>query len=138
MAHANHSEMSLVPLRCSAENHFRNDSLECQTRQRDKEQAMQIDIKQHTLDLADEGLLSIRDGQATRIQVQEGTLWITEEGDVKDTVLGRGEAYTIRRPGLAVLTALGASRITIDGPAREQRSARRIPADDLPALASCA
>ncbi|HWA11780.1 MAG TPA: DUF2917 domain-containing protein [Burkholderiales bacterium] len=99
---------------------------------------MQIDIKQHTLDLADEGLLSIRDGQATRIRVQEGTLWITEEGEVKDTVLGRGEVYTIRHPGLAVLTALGASRITVEGPAREQRGGRRIPAGDLPALATCA
>jgi hypothetical protein len=105
---------------------------------RDKEPAMKIDIKQHTLNLADEGLLSIRDGQATRIRVQEGTLWITEEGEVKDTVLGRGEAYVIRHAGLAVLTSLGASRITVEGPAREQRSARRIAAGDVPELASCA
>lgn len=98
---------------------------------------MKVDIKQQTLSLNDEGLLAIRDGQATRIRVQEGTLWITEEGEVKDTVLGRGESYTLRHAGLAVLTALGASRITLDGPGREQRSARRIAAGDVPELASC-
>ncbi len=98
---------------------------------------MRLDIKQHTLNLADEGLLAIREGQATRIHVQEGTLWITEEGEVKDTILGSGDSYTIRHQGLAILTALGASRITIDGPAQEQRAARRV-IGDVPELAQCA
>lgn len=98
---------------------------------------MKVDIKQHTLDLADEGLLAIRDGQATRIRVQEGTLWITEEGEVKDTILGHGDSYTIRHPGLAVLTSLGASRISIEGPTREVRGRRRIASGDVPELAAC-
>lgn len=99
---------------------------------------MNIDIKQHTLDLADEGLLAIRDGQSTRIRCHDGTLWITEEGEVKDTILGPGEGYTIRGQGLVVLTSLGASRVTIDGPARKERAARRLTAGDVPELASCA
>jgi hypothetical protein len=93
--------------------------------------------RQHVLDLAHEGLLAIRDGQSTRIRVQEGTLWVTEEGDVKDTVLGRGESYTLRRPGIAVLTALGATRIIVEGSAREQRSARHAVTGGVPELASC-
>ena len=98
---------------------------------------MNVDLKQQTLSLANEGLLAIRDGQATRIRVHEGTLWITEEGESKDTVLGSGESYTLRHGGLAVLTALGASRISLDGPGREQRSARRVATGDVPELASC-
>lgn len=98
---------------------------------------MKLDTRQHTLNLAHEGLLAIRDGQATRIRVQDGTLWITEEGEVKDTILGSGDSYTIRHPGLAVVTALGASRITIEGPARELRGSRNLAAGDLPELASC-
>lgn len=99
---------------------------------------MNIDIKQHTLDLADEGLLAIRDGQSTRIRCYDGTLWITEEGEVKDTILGAGESYTIRSPGLVVLTSLGASRIAIEGPARQGRATRRLATGDVPELASCA
>lgn len=98
---------------------------------------MKIDTRQHTLNLAREGLLAIRDGQATRIRVQDGTLWITEEGEVKDTILGSGDSYTIRHPGLAVVTALGASRITIEGPARELHGSRNPAAGDRPELASC-
>ena len=83
-------------------------------------------------------MLALRDARAARIRCLEGTLWITEEGDVKDTILGRGESYVVRTPGLAVITSLGASRLSIDGPARQQRGARRLAAGDVPELASCA
>jgi hypothetical protein len=77
---------------------------------------MRIEFTQSTLDLAPEGLLAIRDGHAARIRCDAGSLWITEEGESKDTILASGDSYTLRRPGLALLSALGASRITIAGP----------------------
>ena len=67
---------------------------------------MQPELTNHTLNLADEGLLAIRDGQTSRIRCHEGTLWITEEGEVKDTIVSAGETYTIRHRGLALLTSL--------------------------------
>jgi len=92
----------------------------------------------HTLDLAGEGLLSIRDGQAARIRCNEGMLWITEEGEVKDTILSAGDTYTIRHAGLTLLTAFGASRLTIEGHAEKVRSGRTMPRGDAPELAACA
>jgi hypothetical protein len=99
---------------------------------------MKPGLTHHTLDLANEGLLSIRDGQAARIRCNEGTLWITEEGESKDTILAAGESYTIRHPGLALLTSFGVSRITIEGPAKKVQAGRIVPPSDMPELASCA
>lgn len=99
---------------------------------------MEIELRQHALDLANEGLLALRDARDTRIRCLEGSVWITEEGDVRDTVLAKGETYTIRLPGLVVVTSLGASRLEIDGPAREQRSTFRPTLGVVPELASCA
>ncbi len=99
---------------------------------------MKPGLTHHTLDLTNEGLLSIRDGQAARIRCNEGMLWITEEGEIKDTILAAGESYTIRHPGLALLTAFGVSRVTIEGPAETVRAGHTVRPSDVPALASCA
>jgi hypothetical protein len=77
---------------------------------------MQIEINRSTLSLADEGLVAIRDGQGTRIVCHAGSLWITQECDVKDSVISAGESFTVRNPGLTLLTALSASELTIIEP----------------------
>ena len=77
---------------------------------------MQIEINRSTLSLANEGLVAIRDGQGTRIVCHKGSLWITQECDLKDTVIGAGESLTVRNPGLTVLTALSASELTVIEP----------------------
>ncbi len=78
-----------------------------------------IEFRQSTFELAREGLLAIRDGQGTRVEAHEGALWVTEEGDLKDTVVSAGESFTIRHAGLTVITALSASRLTVEEPVRE-------------------
>lgn len=98
---------------------------------------MQSRHTHHTLDLANEGLLAIRDGQAARIHCNEGMLWITEEGEVKDTILSAGDAYTIRHSGLALLTSFGASRVTIEGSAEKVKAGRTAPGRDMGELALC-
>ena len=77
---------------------------------------MQIEINHSTLSLADEGLVAIRDGQGTRIVCHAGSLWITQECDVKDSVISAGDSFTVRNPGLTLLTALSASELTIIEP----------------------
>ena len=77
---------------------------------------MQIEINRSTLSLAHEGLVAIRDGQGTRIVCHAGSLWITQECDVKDAVISAGESFTVRNPGLTLLTALSASELTIIEP----------------------
>ena len=77
---------------------------------------MQIEINRSILSLAREGLVAIRDGQGTRIVCHTGSLWITQECDVKDSVLIAGESFTVRNRGLTLLTALSASELTIIEP----------------------
>jgi hypothetical protein len=80
------------------------------------EVAMQIEINRSTLNLAREGLVAIRDGQGTRIVCNTGSLWITQECDPRDAVIAAGESFTVRNPGLTLLTALSASEVTIVEP----------------------
>ncbi len=74
---------------------------------------MKIETNRSILSLAREGLVAIRDGQGTRIVCHAGSLWITQECDVKDSVITAGESFTVRKPGLTLLTALSASELTI-------------------------
>jgi len=77
---------------------------------------MQIEINRSTLSLTRDGLVAIRDGHGTRIVCHAGSLWITQECDVKDAVITAGESFTVSHPGLTLVTALSASELTIIEP----------------------
>lgn len=77
---------------------------------------MQIEITRSTFTLAPAGLLAVQDGAGSRIVVRSGVLWITQEGDVKDTIVGPGEELTIRKSGRTVITALEATCLTLIEP----------------------
>jgi hypothetical protein len=83
---------------------------------------MQIEINRSTLSLAREGLVAIRDGQGTRIVCNAGSLWITQECDPKDAIITAGESFTVRNPGLTLLTALSASEVTVVEPYAEAQT----------------
>jgi hypothetical protein len=74
---------------------------------------MQIDISRSTINLARDGLIALRDAAGTRVFCQAGSLWITQEGEVKDAVLDSGEAFTVRNGGLTVITALRTSALAL-------------------------
>ncbi len=74
---------------------------------------MNIDISSSTITLAAGSLVSVRDGAGTRILCRTGSLWITQEGEVKDAVVHAGEVLTIRRPGRTVIGALEAASLAL-------------------------
>lgn len=43
-----------------------------------------------------------------RVECLAGTLWITQDGDPRDTVLGTGESFTADRDGRLLASAMGA------------------------------
>ena len=51
--------------------------------------------------------LQIATGQALRIHVQQGTLWLTEAGKQQDRVLQAGQHLLLTGPAQLVLSALG-------------------------------
>lgn len=74
---------------------------------------MNIDISSSTITLAPGSLVSMRDGAGTRILCRTGILWVTQEGEIKDTVVRAGEVLTIRRPGRTVISALEAASLAL-------------------------
>jgi hypothetical protein len=86
---------------------------------------MQEYIVQGSLGLTRGSLLRVEDGRHILVYVWEGELWITEDGDRSDRILGAGEWHRIERGGAALVYALQRSVVTLTAPEPE-RYARRI------------
>jgi len=59
--------------------------------------------------------LRIRDGQGQGIAVFTGRVWITQDADRRDVILGTGESFTFDRPGLALVQALSDTSVLVFG-----------------------
>ena len=74
--------------------------------------------------------LQIATGQALRIHVQQGTLWLTEAGKQQDRVLLAGQHLLLTGPAQLVLSALGHARCAVQlrtSDARVQAGAADLP-----------
>jgi len=83
---------------------------------------MQIEISSTTFTLAPAGLLTVQDGAGSRVVVRTGVIWVTQEGDVRDTIVGPGDELTIRKAGRTVITALETSCLTLMAPETRKTS----------------
>jgi hypothetical protein len=86
---------------------------------------MQEYIVQGALGLTRGSLLRIEDGRDILVYVWEGEVWLTEEGERVDRIVGPGEWYRLERNGAAVAYALTRSTVTLTAP-EPQHYARRI------------
>ena len=68
---------------------------------------MKLELKKGAVKLGPNQTLKVLDGAGSTVCAVEGSLWITEENQVKDIVLGRGGCYRLRERGLALVNALG-------------------------------
>ena len=55
--------------------------------------------------------LRLRDVQGRHLSVLKGAVWITQDKDLRDTVLEAGADFVFDRPGLAVVQALGVGAV---------------------------
>ena len=74
---------------------------------------MNLRLEAPVLSLEAGQLFCLDDACGTRIQSREGTVWITEEGEPLDFVIGPGEAYLVTRPGRTLVQAIGRSRVAL-------------------------
>jgi hypothetical protein len=58
----------------------------------------------------------IEDGKGLLITLRDGELWITQERDRRDYVLRPGESFRLDRPGVAVISAMRRSALTVTAP----------------------
>ena len=70
---------------------------------------MRIELKSGALKLGPNQVMKLIDGAGTTLCVLEGSLWITEENQLRDIVLAPGSCYQIRYPGTTVVNALSSS-----------------------------
>lgn len=93
---------------------------------------MQLNITTPVLALEAGQVVTLDDAKGLRILARSGAVWITEEGDPKDHIVGPGDTLTVAHPGRTVIQALQAAWISItaglcaaNDATLEPRSARR-------------
>lgn len=64
-------------------------------------------------DLAPGEIVELDGARGTTLRVTRGTLWITQERDVRDIVLSAGDTFTIDRGGLTVVEARGNATVCV-------------------------
>ena len=88
---------------------------------------MNLELNQDSLCLQPKQLVKVRGGLGHSVVCQRGSVWRTQQGDPRDSVLTAGEASTLARAGVALLQALGPGAISI-GQAQAQTRASRLSA----------
>ncbi len=68
---------------------------------------MTLELQSGALMLTRGQLLKVHGGAGATVRALEGSVWITEEGQSRDIVLGAGGCYRLRESGLAIVHALG-------------------------------
>jgi hypothetical protein len=64
-------------------------------------------------DLPRGSTLRLADGQPRVIDVFQGQVWITQDGDPRDVILEAGESFRIEGRGLTLLQAFADSRVLV-------------------------
>jgi hypothetical protein len=78
---------------------------------------MQLQLHAPSLSLEAGQVVTLDDACGTRITTRTGTVWVTEEGDTRDHVVGPGEALVVTRNGRTLVQALKSSWISlVNGP----------------------
>jgi hypothetical protein len=74
---------------------------------------MELHSKTPLLALAAGEVLTLDDARGVRIQARSGMVWVTEEANPRDHIVGPGETIVVSRDGRTVVQALHASWIAI-------------------------
>jgi hypothetical protein len=77
---------------------------------------MTLELKPEGLCLNKRQLLKLRGGAGHAVVCHSGSVWLTQDGDRRDIVLGAGESFALDRAGLVLVQALEQSAISIAAP----------------------
>ncbi|MFL6579464.1 MAG: DUF2917 domain-containing protein [Burkholderiales bacterium] len=77
---------------------------------------MQVELNSSTVTLPPTSVIAVQDGAGTRIQCLSGVLWVTQEGESKDSIVRAGDVLILHKPGRALISALEVASLTLMGP----------------------
>jgi hypothetical protein len=87
-------------------------------------------LRHPMIDLPRNGVLRIADGQPHMIDVFEGEVWVTQDGDPRDVILEAGESFRFDSDGLTLVQAFRPSRLLVsdlaDTPAMSATALHRL------------
>jgi len=97
---------------------------------------MNIELNSSTVTLSPASVIAVQDAAGSRVLCRSGILWVTQEGELRDSIVRAGEVLTLRKPGRTVIGALEAASLTLMRPEtgnvnqlRNQIRARRAETD---------
>ena len=61
-------------------------------------------------------LMLIKHGRGMQIELWDGELWITQEGDNRDYIIGPGTKFRLEHEGIVLANSLKGARITLTAP----------------------
>jgi hypothetical protein len=74
---------------------------------------MQASWIQKVLPMPSGSAIRLNNAKDTTLKVQDGLLWVTEEGVDEDQFLHRGDCYSVRGNGLVIIGAESDARVGI-------------------------
>ena len=80
-------------------------------------------IVQNMLELKRGGMLRIEDGRDMTVYLWNGNVWLTQDGDRRDVLLGAGSWFRVERKGVTVVYALADCALTLTSPYAERYAA---------------
>ena len=89
---------------------------------------MLLTARRAHLNLADDEVARLRDACDSRLEVTQGFVWVTVEGDLNDLVLGAGDSYLIDSRDVVTVSAIrgpASLRVRADVGAGSCRAAAR-------------
>ena len=95
---------------------------------------MNIELNQNGICLKPNQVVTVRGGLGRTIVCHSGSVWVTQDGDLRDVILRAGESFTLDRKGPAMLQAFAPGSISIAPSVAQTRTARlaRFLGIDLP------
>ncbi len=80
----------------------------------DADNVLQIELLPGPLQLQPSQLLRVRNARGWQVRAVSGALWITQDGDRRDIVLGAGDQFLFCSAGLGLISALTQSVLIVD------------------------
>jgi len=93
--------------------------------------AMKVEIENAAIELDPAQSLRLKGAAGVRIVCRSGTVWVTQEGVLRDDFLRSGEGLTLHSRGVTLAQAMGRALISIE--ARRRMGAPTATLSALPA-----